>query len=141
MRAQLRRVFVTSLRSPLVVDHSTPPLRPRSPASASSRLAGGHDLFRIPPDVGPEECSRLHRRMLRPATGSAPASAVSVLFGPAAPVTQPGIPGNPRRAPENEKRSSNRAALAIPRQDPSDVLPQDKWEQVAGSYNTKKRPN
>src|SRR5439155_560080 len=104
-------VFTPSLRSPESSITSTPPpcgAVARSLSSSSSRRAltvsGSHR------DSDRKNCSRCTAGCCAPATGSAPASAVSVLFRSRGASNPARYSRNPRRCAKEPNRSSNRAA-------------------------------
>jgi hypothetical protein len=65
------------LAVPAVIDHQHPAAMRRGRRIGSQQLQPtAIDLLRVPPGLGEEELQALHRRVLGPATGSAPASKV-----------------------------------------------------------------
>src|SRR5215472_7070890 len=104
-------VLVPSLRSPLSSITSTPPscgAVAGSAASSSSRralTASGSQR-----DSDKKNCNRCTAGWPAPATGSAPASAVSVLFRSRGASSPARYSPNPRRCATCVNRSSNRAA-------------------------------
>ena len=65
------------LAVPAVVDHQHAPIvRRRRRVRQQQFQPPVIDPLRVPPGLGQEELQPLHRRVLRPATGSAPASAL-----------------------------------------------------------------
>ncbi len=104
-------VFTPSLRSPLSSITSTPPpygAVAGSQRSSSSRRSltrsGSHR------DSDKKNCSRCTAGCCAPVTGSAPASAVSVLFRSRGASRPARYSRNPRRCASDPNRSSNRAA-------------------------------
>src|SRR6516225_5443586 len=104
-------VLLPSLRSPLSSTTSTPPPCGAVAGSLSSSsslreltLSGSHR------DSERKNCSRCTAGCCAPVTGSAPASAVSVLFRSRGASSPARYSRNPRRCATRVNRSSNRAA-------------------------------
>ena len=104
------RGLLPSLRSPLSSITSTPAVRGGRRIRQQQLQPPGIDPLRIPPRLRQEELQPLHRRCCAPATGSAPASAVSVLFRSRGASSPARYSRNPRRCANEPNRSSNRAA-------------------------------
>src|ERR1700751_3085284 len=106
-------VFVPSLRSPLSSITSTPP--PCGAVAGSARSSSSRREFTWSAsqrDSERKNCSRCTAGCCAPVTGSAPASAVSVLFRSRGASSPARYSRNPRRCASELNRSSNRAAYS-----------------------------
>src|SRR6266478_3363036 len=104
-------VFTPSLRSPLSSITSTPPPCGAVAGSASSSSSRRALTFSASHrDSDRKNCSRCTAACCAPATGSAPASAVSVLFRSRGASSPARYSRNPRRCAKEPNKSSNRAA-------------------------------
>ena len=95
------------LAVPAVIDHQHPRIVRGGRRIRPQQLQpAGIDPLRVPPGLGEEELQPLHRRCCAPATGSAPASAVSVLFRSRG-------ASSPARYSRNPRRCAKRAEQVI----------------------------